>query len=43
MIAETLAATGGNVAKAARTLGISRQLLVYKMAKHGLDRQNFKN
>ena len=42
MIARALTVTGGNVAKAARSLDISRQLLVYKMKKHGLDRKNFK-
>ena len=31
-----LAASGGNMAKAARGLGISRQLLHYKLKKHGI-------
>ena len=43
MIARALTVTDGNVAKAARLLDISRQLLVYKMKKHGLDRQSFKS
>lgn len=42
MIANALAITGGNVAKAARLLDISRQLLVYKMKKHRLTRDSFK-
>ena len=33
--------TGGNVSRAASLLGISRQLLNYKMKKHGLDRKVF--
>jgi arginine utilization regulatory protein len=33
-----LAASGGNMAKAARGLGISRQLLHYKLRKHGIVR-----
>ncbi|MBE0618083.1 MAG: sigma 54-interacting transcriptional regulator [Proteobacteria bacterium] len=36
-----LAAARGNVSAAARRLGISRQLLRYKMAKHGLERSQF--
>ena len=42
MIANALAITSGNVAKAARLLNISRQLLVYKMKKHGLERESFR-
>lgn len=33
--------TSGNVSRAASLLGISRQLLNYKMKKHGLGRNNF--
>ena len=43
MIAGALAMTSGNVAKAARLLNISRQLLVYKMKKHRLERESFKD
>lgn len=43
MIARSLFLAGGNVAQAARMLDISRQLLVYKMKKYGLDRSQFKN
>ena len=42
MISKALFITGGNVAKAAGLLDISRQLLVYKMKKHNLNRGNFK-
>jgi len=40
-IQEALAATGGNVSKASERLGISRQLLRYKMKKYGLRREFF--
>ena len=43
MIASALSVTSGNVAKAARLLNISRQLLVYKMKKHRLEREAFKD
>ena len=36
LVAKALSLTGGNVARAARTLGISRQLLAYKIKKHQL-------
>ncbi|MEJ2638894.1 MAG: helix-turn-helix domain-containing protein [Desulfosarcinaceae bacterium] len=36
MIKEHLAAAGGNAAEAARRLGISRQLLHYKLKKYCL-------
>jgi len=36
-----LAATGGNISQASMRLGISRQLLHYKMKKHGLRREYF--
>lgn len=42
LIANALTATGGNVAKAARLLDISRQLLVYKMKKHQLKRKDYR-
>jgi arginine utilization regulatory protein len=42
VIAEHLAAAGGNVAAAARRLGISRQLLHYKLKKYGLKREEFR-
>jgi arginine utilization regulatory protein len=35
--------TAGNVSRAATLLGISRQLLNYKMKKHGLDRKLFEH
>jgi arginine utilization regulatory protein len=37
-ISETLRATHGNISKAARLLGISRQLLQYKLKKYGIPR-----
>jgi len=40
-IEDALAAARGNVSAAARRLGISRQLLRYKLAKHGLERTRF--
>ncbi|MHB8764946.1 MAG: sigma-54 interaction domain-containing protein [Deferrisomatales bacterium] len=40
-VEEALAEARGNVSAAARRLGISRQLLRYKMAKHGLERSRF--
>lgn len=40
-IAKTLRNTRGQVSKAAEILGISRQLLSYKMKKHGLARESF--
>jgi arginine utilization regulatory protein len=42
VIAEHLTAAGGNVAAAARRLGISRQLLHYKLKKYGLKREAFR-
>ena len=41
-IQEALTATGGNAAQAARRLGISPQLLNYKLKRFGIDRQAFK-
>ncbi|MEW6486770.1 MAG: sigma 54-interacting transcriptional regulator [Thermodesulfobacteriota bacterium] len=41
-IEEALAETRGNVSAAARRLGLSRQLLRYKMGKHGLERADFR-
>ena len=40
-VVEALSATGGNISKSSVLLGISRQLLHYKMKKHGLQRKNF--
>jgi transcriptional regulator with PAS, ATPase and Fis domain len=37
-IQEALEKTGGNISRAARELGISRQSLYYRMAKHGIDK-----
>jgi arginine utilization regulatory protein len=42
LIKEHLAATGGNAAEAARRLGISRQLLHYKLKKYCLRGQDFR-
>jgi len=36
-----LVATGGNISRSSRILGISRQLFHYKMKKHGLCREHF--
>jgi transcriptional regulator of acetoin/glycerol metabolism len=36
-LVQTLDRTGGNVSQAARLLGISRDTMRYRMAKHGLD------
>lgn len=41
-IEEALAEARGNVSAAARRLGLSRQLLRYKMGKHGLARADFR-
>jgi len=41
-ISRALTESGGNIAKAARGLGMSRQLLHYKMMKYRLDRHDFK-
>ncbi len=41
ILAEALAKSGGNVAKAARTLGLSRQLLAYHMKKNNLKREDY--
>jgi len=41
-IVEALTESRGNVSAAARRLGLSRQLLRYKMAKHGLERSAFR-
>jgi arginine utilization regulatory protein len=40
-ISAALSQAGGKLAKAAATLGISRQLLCYKMKKYGLERENY--
>ncbi len=42
MIDEALTAAGGNISEAARMLGVSRQLIHYKMRKYGLDRQRYR-
>lgn len=42
-LSAALTATNGHVTKAAKILGITRQLLHYKMKKYGLDRHDFKN
>ncbi|MDL2259463.1 sigma 54-interacting transcriptional regulator [Deltaproteobacteria bacterium OttesenSCG-928-K17] len=42
-LAEALRAACGSVSRASEILGISRQLLSYKMKKHGLSRHDFKN
>ncbi len=41
MIRRALEASGGNVSRAARSLGISRQLLHYKMKKFDIERKRF--
>ncbi|GAB6064185.1 sigma-54 interaction domain-containing protein [Deferrisoma palaeochoriense] len=41
-IREALEAEGGNITRAAARLGISRQLLGYKMRRHGLRREEFR-
>lgn len=38
---EALIATSGNISQASSILGISRQLLHYKMKKHGISREQF--
>lgn len=40
-IAEALASSRGNVARAAREIGISRQLLAYKMKKYRIERRHY--
>jgi len=40
-VSQALSASQGNITKAATTLKISRQLLNYKMKKHGLSRKDF--
>jgi arginine utilization regulatory protein len=39
---QALAETGGNLSRAAALLGLSRQRLAYRLAKHGLDRAAFR-
>ena len=41
LICRALRACSGNVSRASQNLGISRQLLHYKMKKYGLDRNSF--
>lgn len=41
LLVQALTRSRGNVAKAARELGLSRQLLAYKMTKYGLERRRF--
>ncbi|HWQ09459.1 MAG TPA: helix-turn-helix domain-containing protein, partial [Holophaga sp.] len=41
-LAAALADAGGNLTRAALSLGVSRQRLAYRMAKHGLDRKDFR-
>ena len=41
-LSEAMTASKGSVSRAAEILGISRQLLSYKMKKHGLSRHDFK-
>ncbi len=41
ILLEALIATSGNISQAASILGISRQLLHYKMKKHGMSREQF--
>jgi arginine utilization regulatory protein len=38
---EVLTSTGGNISKSSKIIGISRQLLHYKMKKHHLKREQF--
>ena len=40
-IAEALASSRGNVSRAAREIGISRQLLAYKMKKYRIERRHY--
>jgi arginine utilization regulatory protein len=40
-IAEALASSRGNVTRAAREIGISRQLLAYKMKKYRIERRHY--
>ena len=42
LIADALAQTGGSISEACRILGLSRQTLYEKMAKHGLSRNEFR-
>ena len=42
-VVAALSETGGNVSRSADILGISRQLLHYKMRKHMIKRDHFKN
>ena len=41
ILLEALTTTSGNISQAALILGISRQLLHYKMKKHGISREQF--
>jgi arginine utilization regulatory protein len=41
VVHEALAACRGNITRAAKRIGISRQLLNYKMKKHRIDRQDY--
>jgi arginine utilization regulatory protein len=40
-LCEVLGSTNGNISRSSKILGISRQLLHYKMKKHGLLREKF--
>lgn len=42
-IRQALSQSGGHAARAARSLGISPQLLNYKLKKYGIDRKRFRN
>ena len=41
LINNAISVSDGNVSRAAKMLGISRQLLHYKMKKYGLQRSNY--
>ncbi|HSO18113.1 MAG TPA: helix-turn-helix domain-containing protein, partial [Desulfosarcina sp.] len=41
VLAEALAHHGGNITRAARSIGISRQLFNYKMKKYRIDRRDY--
>ena len=43
VVADALATHGGNITRAAKSIGISRQLFNYKMKKYHLNRRDYQS